>query len=310
MLSTDYPNPYRITFNFTAANPLLYFKPYANANLGTTSTVHRLAADVNTLPSMYTLQFVKTNDTSGLYSLIPPLKAVVSAAVCQLTTVEAVYTLPVGGNTLPIIINASRCIPVDNITISMAFSSFSSELQAVNDLSKEYLRTDTTDGLYYFVVMHTPGSMTAGINITASFQISGPQAVHYVAPTSIILSTVSLDTSVGVPIATSPTIIGDIGHQVTFQMQCNLFASTVYWAVGVSPTVISMTALDIQARIISDGNGYKYNFTEPNDPYHRIYGINYNNRPGALIEQTVSELKSNSQYQFKYYCVDQLGRPS
>lgn len=192
----------------------------------------------------------------------------------------------------------------------MTFSSFSSELQPINDMSKEYLSTDSTDGLYYFVVMHTVGSLTAGINITASFQITGPQAIHYVPPLPITISTITLDTSVGVPIATRPTIIGDVGHLVTFQMQCNLFASTVYWALGVSPTVISMTALDIQARIISDSNGYKFNFTEPNDPYHRIYGVNYNNRPGALIEQSVTELKSNSHYQFKYFCVDQLGRAS
>lgn len=86
--------------------------------------------------------------------------------------------------------------------------------------------------------------------------------------------------------------------------------STIYWAVGLAPTVLTMTGLDIQARIISDAKGYYTNFTEPNDPFYRIYGVTYSSRANALVNQTVSGLRSNSAYQFRYFCMDQLGRVS
>lgn len=261
-------------------------------------------------PTLYALAFTKTNDTLGLYSLVPALRVVVSSAICSLKAAETSYTIPIGGATLPIIINASQCIPIDNISITASFSAYSSELKASTDLTNPLLSSQSLDGLYYLVVTHTPGSLPANSSITLSLAISGPQSGYYSAIPSVQLNSTSLNTSTIVPIAILPAIIGGVAStSVTFQMQCTQ-PSTIYWAVGLTPSVLSMTALDMQARIISAADGLHTNFTEVYDPMFRVYGVRYSALSNALLTQTVSNLKSNSAYQFKYYCMDQIGRVS
>jgi hypothetical protein len=101
--------------------------PISYEALGTISTLYRMVADPNLAsPLLYTLQFSKANDTNNIYSIVPSLKVVVSTAQCILSTLQSVYTIAIGGTTLPIIINASQCIPLQSINISMGFSAYAS----------------------------------------------------------------------------------------------------------------------------------------------------------------------------------------
>ena len=73
-------------------------------------------------PGKYILYFSKTGDNNNLYTNIPPLTMVVQNNLCSLTTNALSYTLPVGGSTLPIVINGINCIPIDSITIEVSFT--------------------------------------------------------------------------------------------------------------------------------------------------------------------------------------------
>lgn len=73
-------------------------------------------------PGKYILYFSKSGDTNNLYTNIPPLTIVVQNNLCSLVTNALAYTLPVGGSTLPIIINGINCIPIDSITIDISFT--------------------------------------------------------------------------------------------------------------------------------------------------------------------------------------------
>lgn len=73
-------------------------------------------------PGKYILYFSKSGDTNSLYTNIPPLTIVVQNNLCSLVTNALAYTLPVGGSTLPIIINGINCIPIDSITIDISFT--------------------------------------------------------------------------------------------------------------------------------------------------------------------------------------------
>ena len=47
---------------------------------------------------------------------------VVQNTQCALVTASTTYTLPLGGMTLPVIIDAINCIPVSDINITVAFT--------------------------------------------------------------------------------------------------------------------------------------------------------------------------------------------
>jgi hypothetical protein len=181
---------------------------------------------------------------------------------------------------------------------------------ASTDLTNPSLTSQSLDGLHYLVITHTPGTLPVNTAIPVTFTITGPQSLYYSSIPSITLVSNNINTSTVIPIAVLPAIIGGItSGSVTFQMQCTQ-PSTIYWAVGLTPSILSMTALDMQARIISGADGLHTNFTEPYDSQFRVYGVRYSALSNSLLTQTVNNLKSNSAYQFKYYCMDQLGRVS
>lgn len=67
--------------------------------------------------------------------------------------------------------------------------------------------------------------------------------------------------------------------------------------------------MDIQARIIAQGGGLKTNYTEEDDFFMKVYGLN-SVVTTQTLEKTVYNLKSNTNYIFKYFCVNQLGLES
>lgn len=93
-----------------------------NTTLGKTTAYFRIAAFTNTSAGLYTLEFDKTGDTNNVYTNIPPLTLVVQNTLCALTTDAMTYTLPIGGNNLPIIINAINCMPISTINITVAIT--------------------------------------------------------------------------------------------------------------------------------------------------------------------------------------------
>ncbi len=94
-----------------------------NINLGKSNAYFRIAANAVAQPGLYTLQFSKTGDDSNIYTAIPPLTLVVMNKKCTLTTDSISYSLPIGGSTLPIMIDCIQCIPITNITLQLAYSN-------------------------------------------------------------------------------------------------------------------------------------------------------------------------------------------
>jgi hypothetical protein len=100
----------------------LYLSNTLTVSLGKQNAYFSIAANTSTSPGLYTLTFSKTGDTNSLYTNIPPLTLVVQSTLCTLTTDASTYTLPLGGSTLPITINAINCIPTQYINITTTFS--------------------------------------------------------------------------------------------------------------------------------------------------------------------------------------------
>jgi len=81
-----------------------------------------MAGKATISPGKYILYFSKSGDTYNQYTNIPPLTLVVQNNLCALKTNAQAYTLPINGQTLPIIINGINCIPIESITIDVSFT--------------------------------------------------------------------------------------------------------------------------------------------------------------------------------------------
>lgn len=205
--------------------------------------------------------------------------------------------------TVPIVINGMSCIPITNITITPVFSS--GEVSINPSLSSIVLKPSLKDGQLYIVAKHTLGSLAVGAIVTVTFTITGPQAAYYDTIPSVSLSIVDSAPFQTLPTATALSTPSRSYNKATFTLQCSM-ASRIYWGLGIYPSILNSQALDFEARIISGATGLLTNFTESEDFYMKVYGVNYVTTTQTL-PKTLYNLKSNSQYIFKYYCVNQMG---
>jgi len=295
--------------NSELANYFSYLGNQLNVNLGSSVAYFKIAANYSASPGLYTLKFSKTGDTKSVYTNIPPLSLVVQSTRCQLNTAALNYQLPLGGSTLPIIINAVSCIPIDHIIIGVTFTGTGNTFISMNnDLSSIRLSSTSIDGQLYFVFQHRLGSLVAGNTVTVSFTITGPNSASYMTIPSITLTLISTATFSNAPTATGLAAPILTGNTATFRLQCNQH-SMIYWGIGLYPSIINNAAVDLQARIISQGNGLMTNFTESFDYFDRTYGVLQGSTMG-VITKVLYNLQSSTNYLFKYFCINQLGRVS
>lgn len=96
--------------------------------------------------------------------------------------------------------------------------------------------------------------------MTATFAITGSNSAMYNIIPSISLTFVDPTTYNNIPVATSLTAPTLSTNMASFTLQCSQ-ASTIYWGLGIYPSILNTQALDFQARIISPGSGLTTNFT-------------------------------------------------
>lgn len=172
--------------------------------LGKSQGLFRIAAKEGLSPGLYELQFTKTGDTNNKYTSIPPLSLVVNTQKCSLTTQSNSYIIPLGGQTLPVIISGINCIPVDFITITPIIPILlSSEVNLLADLSSTTLRSSVIDGRLYFIFKHTAGSLAVGSSVTVTFSITGTNSGRYNTISPITLTFVDPTTFNNIPVATA-----------------------------------------------------------------------------------------------------------
>lgn len=280
--------------------------PSNQINLGYSTQYIRIAASSTVNTGLYNLQFAKTGDTNSYYTEFPPLTVIVQNTQCSLTTKEATYTIPIGGYSLPIIIEAFNCIPTTGINIT--FSANSTEISLVPDLSNTQLLQSDQDGRIYMVFQHTQNSLLAGSSILVTFTITGTDSASYGTIPNVVFTLVS-QSLISKPLATAlsnPTLTL---NTATFNLQCSV-ASTIYWGLGIYPSILNTGALGFQARIVSAGTGLQANFTEAMDYYWEVYGVEYVPIANMQVSKTVNGLKSNTNYLFKYFCINQLNQIS
>jgi hypothetical protein len=131
--------------------------------------------------------------------------------------------------------------------------------------------------------------------MTVYFTIGGTNAASYNIIPSVLVNMIDPNTLISMPTTTALSNPMMQYNQATFGLQCSV-ASTVYWGIGIYPSILNTGALGFQARLISQGVGLMSNFTEPQDYYWRVYGVDYVTIPNIPLTKTVSGLKSNTNY--------------
>ena len=258
-----YPSNFQATLQLAISNYPSLFQTLnpLTVNLGKPTAYFMFAATNSTSPGLYTLQFTKTGDSNSVYTNIPPLTLVVQSTLCSLSTDANTYTLPVGGMTLPIVINAISCIPTTSINLSVSFSS--SQFSVNTDLSNLQLTSSTVDGQLYIIVKHVvpgSGSLVAGNSVTATISITGTNSAFYALIPTFTLTLVDATTFQTFPTGTALTAPTLSGNKATFQLQCSQ-SSRIYWGIGLYPSILNNAQVDFEARIISARTGLATNFT-------------------------------------------------
>ena len=115
------------------------------------------------------------------------------------------------------------------------------------------------DGNLYIILKHT-GILPANSIITGTFAITGTNSLQYNTIPSITITLIDPSSYQTLPVATALTAPTLSSNKATFKLQCNQ-ASTIYWGLGIYPSILNSQALDFQARIISKSLGLSSNFT-------------------------------------------------
>jgi len=245
-----YPSNFKATLDLAVSNYPTEFVPLTplTVTLGKPTAYFRLAAkDATTAPGLYTLQFSKMGDTNNAYTNIPPLTLVVQNIQCSLKTAANTYTLPIGGMTLPIVIDATNCIPIDSINFTMTFVGTGYTQFSVNtDLSNMVLFSTSADGKLYFVVRHSipaSGSLVAGNSVIATISITGVNSAFYAAIPTFTLTLVDATTFQTFPTGNALSAPTLSTNTATFQLQCSQ-ASRIYWGIGIYPSILNNHQVD------------------------------------------------------------------
>ena len=245
-----HPDNYKATLELVVSNYPTEFVSLLPLTviLGKPIAYFRLAAkDATTSPGLYTLQFSKAGDTNSAYTNIPPLTLVVQNTKCALFASANTYTLPIGGMTLPIAIDAVNCIPTNSVNFTVTFTGTgNSQFEVNTDLSTLMLQSTSVDGKLYFVLKHvTPasGSLVAGNSVTATISITGTNSAFYAAIPSFTLTLVDATTFQTYPTGTALSAPTLLANTATFQLQCSQ-ASRIYWGIGIYPSILNNQAVD------------------------------------------------------------------
>ena len=149
--------------------------------------------------------------------------------------------------TLPIVIDATNCIPIDSINFTMTFVGTGYTQFSVNtDLSNMVLFSTSADGKLYFVVRHSipaSGSLVAGNSVIATISITGVNSAFYAAIPTFTLTLVDATTFQTFPTGNALSAPTLSTNTATFQLQCSQ-ASRIYWGIGIYPSILNNHQVD------------------------------------------------------------------
>lgn len=285
------------------------FKPSNNfqAKVDSYASTFSMAGTAGAQSGIYTILAQKTQgDEENIYQGLPPLKIILSGQLCRVSSQQTQYKVPIGGQSLPIIIDFFNCFPAQQIKVSYSFSPPQSHLQINDAFTVNEINSSSIDSQVIFVFKYV-GTAPKDTNFTLNFQLDGTNKdSFYFSPASTLL-TIDDAAAYIKPVAYAISNIQQQGNSVSVKLQCSQ-NGMAYWAYGLYPSVQDFTLANITSKLWAppaSNRGILANYTDPDDPYLVVYGydsLTFTQYANRLF----SYLKSDSKYQAKYFCVNQM----
>ena len=96
---------------------------------------------------------------------------------------------------------------------------------------------------------------------------------------------------------------------MSLTLECNS-AATIYWGIGLYPTLLGITSEQIEVKLIDQLNGLQQRSQDIYSWSQELYGLEYTRDANALIHVNIEGLQGGLHYIYKYFCVDQTGTAS
>lgn len=270
---------------------------------GTSLSQFYIAAKETTRPGRYYLDNTKTGDSRNEFH-IPIVDVRVVESQCSVTISTKSIKIPIGGISLPLVIDFRNCIPLTDVSVlanitsggdlGLSFKEQSTSLQSLkfDTLSKNYQ-------LYFYLnCKDLNKNITSGTG-SIEFKLSGTDAKYYTSIDQVTVNILaapteqpSLDSLTATPVA----------GNVAISVACSQMGS-IYYALGIRTSIMNSDLSTIKAN--SENVLLSQSLLDENDADYKIFG--YFSYPDASTIKTLnigSFLKAGEDYLIKAFCVN------
>lgn len=147
----------------------------------------------------------------------------------------------------------SACRPVSPLTVTAFLNTTYIEVE-------QTLTTQTVDtftDMIYVVLRHSYTNTTIRQTFSLQIEVSSADALTndaYLDIAPVLIHVVNSSILVGNPEGKQPVINSLTADSVNFTIECNSPA-TIYWGIGLYPTMLGISSEEIEARLIENSNG-------------------------------------------------------
>lgn len=235
-------------FDFTFTNDnvdMLAFRPsQLSVFKKTTFARFSLGAVQSAKPgivALYPIVAIKSTASNTNASTLPMISLVIRDTKCPVSANNPSYKIPDdrAGTTLPIILDFYNCFPVQDVSVTPAFSSPDVELDPLYTVS-QINATDANDSRVIFVVRKKTSAplLTANAIITMSFVFAGTNGPSYQMQSTVQLLVVNT-ISENLDYKPKPYQVANLTtnqNTVAMNLQCDQPA-IIFWAIGITPSL-------------------------------------------------------------------------
>ena len=266
-----------------------------------------IAAKADAVPGVYLLKATKL-DSKNLQSEVPPLNVLIRKKNCTITPSSSLIYIPVGGRSLPLILDFSSCMPISDVSVTanlLLQDNYNISLidsENKTSLTKTITFSDYNNTKIFFLFESQNASSPIGARTLLNFVLGGTNKNSY----NTILSVV-LQLSDPEPYRSIPTVIkfkvGSAAGKALFYITCSA-TGLAYFALGLNEDILKVRPEEIRNKT---GGGVSFvSEVDKYDIYWKAYGFSYqmDTKP---ISIEVGGVKAGGSYRAVVWCSNQLG---
>ena len=307
----NFPSTFKWSFvNIT--NATFYVNPSQVAiNVGSTASFFSLATDQNTIIGLYLITAIKTGVNANKYSTIPALNVRVRDEPCQLFTNQDIYIVPYGGRSVPIVIDFSSCIPIQQViviaNVTVGYDLYYINIEGEKTMTKTLNFSQNSHKITFYAESYSHSALIGSPMAIINFTMYGPQGYAYLPPSPIQIQVIDSTKFQTAPTPLSISINTVVG-MASIQAGCSQIGM-LYYSIGLDNSTESYTYNDIQN--LTENLQIQQTDLINKDQEFKIFGYMVINTEGVQVSIDVTnKLKAGGNYSIYAYCLNLANVPS